>query len=140
MGIEHLNGTEWAGNGELWLDPTGYEARRHPCTAVVEGNTLRYRWTVDDAWQEGVFHVEPDGSARWRDSWHQKDEVRCRPEPGGMALVNVHFTWTPPTGPDWGWRIGVCERPSGELVLQMTNVTPWGEEARAVRMIFDRKG
>jgi len=25
------------------------------------------------------------------------------------------------------------------LVLQMTNVAPWGEEVRAVRMVFTRK-
>jgi hypothetical protein len=33
----------------------------------------------------------------------------------------------------------LSERPSGELVLQMTNVAPWGEEQRAVRMVFTRK-
>jgi hypothetical protein len=36
---------------------------------------------------------------------------------------------------DWGWRIGLSLRaPTGELVLRMTNIAPWGEEARAVRM------
>lgn len=67
-------------------------------------------------------------------------EVHCRPEADGTALVNVRFAYPAPEGPDWGWRIAVCERPSGELVLQMTNVTPWGEEARAVRMVFRRDG
>jgi hypothetical protein len=32
----------------------------------------------------------------------------------------------------------VLRPPAGELVLQMTNITPWGEEARAVRMTFTR--
>ena len=41
-------------------------------------------------------------------------------------------------GPDWGWRTSVAQRPSGELVLQMTNIAPWGERARAVRMVFAR--
>jgi len=38
-------------------------------------------------------------------------------------------------GPPWGWRVAVAHRPSGELVLQMTNIKPWGEDGRAVRMI-----
>lgn len=138
MAIEHLNGTAWTGEGELWLDPTGYEAFRHPCTLTVDGRTLTYRWTWKDEWKEGRFVIESDGSARWIDNWHQTTEVRCRPEADGTALVNVRYAYPAPEGPDWGWRIGVCERPSGELVLQMTNVTPWGEEARAVRMVFRR--
>ena len=41
---------------------------------------------------------------------------------------------------EWRWRIGLSVRePSGELVLQMTNVAPWGEETRAVRMICTRR-
>ena len=41
---------------------------------------------------------------------------------------------------EWkGWRINPChQEPSDEWVLQMTNIAPWGEEARAVRMVCKR--
>ena len=47
-------------------------------------------------------------------------------------------------GPRWGWRMMLSLRPPFEgapesLVLQMTNIAPWGEEARAVRMVAARR-
>lgn len=138
--MEHLNGTGWTGTGELWLDQRGDEALRHPCTLAIEGNMLRYTWMFEGKPQEGRLVVNPDGSAHWTDTWHQPSEVHCRPEPDAMGLVGVRYAYPAPSGPDWGWRIGVCQRPTGQVVLQMTNVTGWGEEVRAVRMIFDRKG
>ena len=56
-----------------------------------------------------------------------------------LARVNV-MSYPAGEGPDWGWRLRVCLRTMGpeRLVLQMTNVTPWGEEARAVRMTCER--
>jgi hypothetical protein len=48
----------------------------------------------------------------------------------------VEGVWGPER--DWGWRIGLYLRPTDELALQMTVITPWGEEGRAVRMVFQR--
>jgi hypothetical protein len=31
-------------------------------------------------------------------------------------------------------------RATGELVVQMTTITPWGEESRAARMVCSRDG
>ena len=55
--------------------------------------------------------------------------------PSTWALATVQYTYME----NWGWRINLCFRePTGELVLQMTNIAPWGEEARAVRMVCKR--
>jgi hypothetical protein len=60
--------------------------------------------------------------------------MRCAAVPGSWALVDVAGTYA--AGADrWGWRVHVSVRPTGELVLQMTNVCPWGEDGRAVRMV-----
>lgn len=136
-GLEKHAGTAWEGEGELWLDPSGNEAKRSASTMRIEPGLVRYTWAYEGAAQEGVLALGPDG-ATWRDSFHQPKEVACAPIEGAWGLLAVHYTYPAPEGPPWGWRIGLAERPTGELVLQMTNVAPWGEEARAVRMVFTR--
>jgi len=80
-----------------------------------------------------------DGHITWTDSWHQSKLVECAELPKAWGLFALHYTYAAGEGPDWGWRTIFSQRPTGELVLQMTNLTPWGEEARAVRMIFTPK-
>lgn len=75
---------------------------------------------------------------------------RClRPAPSAPAGSKLFGTgpagntYSGGEGPPWGWRLIVSLRPSFEgapesLVLQMTPLTPWGEEARAVRMVATR--
>jgi len=59
----------------------------------------------------------------------------CCAVPGTRAVLCVEGSYME----TWGWRIALCHRaPTGELVLQMTNIAPWGEEARAVRMTAKR--
>ena len=47
----------------------------------------------------------------------------------------VTYHWSHESTPHTGT---LALRPTGELVLQMTNVAPWGEEVRAVRMTCAR--
>jgi hypothetical protein len=53
-------------------------------------------------------------------------------------LFQLQYEYGPDA--DWRWRIALTLRaPTDELVLQMTNIAPWGEEARAVRMVAKRQ-
>ena len=73
--------------------------------------------------------------AQFRDSWHRQEFVACLAVSGSAALACFQYACME----NWGWRINLCHRePTDELVLQMTNIAPWGEEARAVRMICSR--
>jgi hypothetical protein len=51
----------------------------------------------------------------------------------------VFFEWSAGPGPKWGWRIGLFERESDVIVMQMTIVKPSGEEGRAVRMTLTKE-
>lgn len=129
-----FDGTEWAGQAELWLDPLGDDVTRSECTASIAGDVLRYTWRHDGVDQEGRVELGA-GGAEFVDSWHQPEPMACRHVADAAGLFQVQGTYGP--GGDWGWRIGLSLRaPTGELVLQMTNIAPWGEEARAVRMTF----
>lgn len=134
--IAELDGTRWKGTNELWLDPLGDEAIRSEGTIHVAANVVSYTWSHDGELHRGSFTIEADG-AEFVDSWHQATPTRCRRLAEARGLFQVQYAYGPQG--DWGWRAGLSHRtPTDELVLQMTNITPWGEEARAVRLVCAR--
>lgn len=134
--LSELRGTKWKGSNELWLDPLGNDVIEGDATIAVEGDVVRYTWSHEGKTNEGSISPR-EGGADFQDTWHQPEPMPCKTVPGAKGLFQVQGVWGPDA--DWGWRIGLCSRPTGELVLQMTNITPWGEEARAVRMICKRE-
>lgn len=136
--IEALDGTRWKGHGELWLDPSGDDALTYECSLSVDGTTVRYTWTYEGKEQRGTVSLGADGPT-WVDSWHHPEPVACTPQPEPWGVFDLFCTYSAGGGPDWGWRTLLAERPTGELVLQMTNIAPWGEEGRAVRMVLTRQ-
>jgi len=135
-GLNDLNGTSWAGRHELWLDPLGDEVTRGDCTISVGADVVGYTWESDGATNAGSITLRDD-EAEFVDTWHQPEPMHCRLLPNGRALFQAEGEYGPDSG--WGWRIGLVRRtPTDELVLQMTNIAPWGEETRAVRMTCTR--
>ena len=136
--LTELAGTKWTGNGELWLDPEGNNAEKFNCELKVEADVLYYSWSYENEIKKGSFTFNESGAA-WKDSWHQKKPVQCLHVPDALGIFTIHYSYSVPDNPNWGWQSKLSERPDGSLVLQMTNITPWGEDGRAVRMIFTRK-
>jgi hypothetical protein len=137
MTLRELQTTTWAGRSELWLDPLGDQAIVSECTITLGDRAIDYAWTYEGKPQAGRLALR-DGGADFTDTWHSPSVMPCEAVAGSWALVDVEGTYAAGGGPPWGWRILVCHRPSDELVLQMTNIAPWGERGRAVRMITRR--
>lgn len=136
--LASLRGTRWTGRGELWLDPLGYETIWCDCQLEVRDDGVHYTWSYEGQPKQGTFTLTPSG-AHWVDTWHAEKGMTCTAYRVPGALFALECSYGPPEGPPWGWRSVLSLRPEeGELVLQMTNVAPWGEDARAVRMIFQR--
>ncbi|MGI9520825.1 MAG: hypothetical protein ACR2PG_04160 [Hyphomicrobiaceae bacterium] len=130
--LVELEGTKWSGSAELWLDPLGDTVVRSSCTLSVQSQALRYTWSHECIVHEGEIALT-DGGASFTDTWHQPTPMICRYLADRRSLLRVEGVYGSQS--DWGWRINLSFRvPTDELVLQMTNVAPWGEEARAVRM------
>ncbi len=141
MGWQDLAGTAWAGTSELWLDPLGNVAETSPCTVEIASGAVRYTWAFRGAPHQGTITLGGEGGV-FTDSFHSPAPMACRAVPS-WALVDLAGTYAAGDGPPWGWRLTLCLRPPYEgapetLVLQMTNVAPWGEEMRAVRMVATR--
>jgi len=138
-GLNELAGTRWRGTKQLWLEPDA-PPEISDATIVVDDSELRYTWAWKGAPQSGTvaFSRTPAGvEATFTDTWHQPVAMACRGI-NSRALLAVIGSYPAPPGPDWGWRTLLSQRPSGELVLQMINVTPWGEEHRAVLIVASR--
>ncbi len=131
-------GTKWSGRGELWLDPEGNYAENYDCALSIDSDGMHYSWSYADQRNKGKFTFNESGAV-WVDSWHQPKPVECFNVPEAWGLFSVRYSYEVPDSSNWGWRSMLSERPDGSLVLQMTNITPWGEEGRAVKMVFTRK-
>ena len=136
--LTKLAGTKWSGSGELWLDPEGNNADQHSCELNIEADALYYSWSYENEIQKGSFTFNESG-AIWIDSWHQQKSVQCLNVPEVWGIFTVSHAYDVPDSPSWGWQSKLSERPDGSIVLQMTNITPWGEDGRAVRMVFIRE-
>ena len=139
MRVKDLDGSRWTGTNKLWMEPTE-PALDSPATLAFAGDTLRYTWDFKGKAHQGALQGLATG-VRWSDSWHQSGGVDCLPFPSlGAPLLSVGYRYPAPPGPDWGWRIVLAQRPDDTMVLQMLNVTPWGEEALAVHIEATRQG
>lgn len=143
MTLQELAGSDWRGVAELWLDPLGNDAQTSPCTLHIESSALRYSWAYEGTPHQGTITLDPGGGT-FLDTWHSPAAMPCE-RTRSTALIDLLGSYAAGDGPRWGWRLVLSLRPSyggapESLVLQMTNIAPWGEEARAVRMIATRKG
>lgn len=131
--LEDLQG-QWTGTSQLWLDPRK-PAIDSEATAHVTNEQIRYHWKNGDKAHDGVIVVHDEG-IRWKDSFHQPSETELQPQHPFGALVSAAYAYTADPDPIWHWRIVVFQRPDGSLVIQMTNIPPWGEESPAARLVF----
>jgi hypothetical protein len=135
--LAKLEGFNWSGKGELWLDPEGNKADLFDCQLQIDIDSINYTWIYEGETKNGSFKFN-DGGVTWIDTWHQPESVECKNISDSWGIFTVKHSYEVPSSPSWGWQSKLTERPDGTLVLQMTNVAPWGEGGRAVRMIFSR--
>jgi len=132
--LNDLVGSRWSGKSVLWADPMGDVPQQSDCTIAIDDGVVRYTWSYEGKPQQGSIKLRA-GGAEFTDTWHQSEPAHGTDVPNSWGLLHVFYTYMG----EWGWRINLCLRkPTGELVLQMTNIAPWGEEARAVRMVCTR--
>ncbi|MEM9807608.1 MAG: hypothetical protein AAF959_20280 [Cyanobacteria bacterium P01_D01_bin.56] len=135
--LNEFQGTEWQGKAELWLNPDGNDADISDCTLRIESDVLSYTWFYEGETKMGSFTFY-EGGTTWVDTWHQTTSVKCVDLADAWGLFTVHYSYGDPSGAVWGWRSKLSQRPDDSLILQMTNIAPWGEEGRAVRMVLKK--
>ena len=121
----------YAGTNWLWFqDPNVPE--ESATELEVAGDRIAYTWSYRGAPQNGVMEFAFDGDAAtmtWTDTWHAKEPIVC---PGARTDDRIEVTGT--YGPGWSWRTEVTLPSDDELLVEMFNISPDGEEQIAVRM------
>lgn len=142
---------DWTGTNRLGLSPDA-PVRESESTASVtpaaQGRFLvvRYLWADEGKPQDGELLVSLDPKrselvAAWIDSWHMGDRfMTLTGTPRGDGTICVEGAYEAPPGPDWGWRIEIHPEGAGQFEMLMTNISPDGEEALAVRATYSRRG
>lgn len=139
----------WKGVNHLWVMP-GETSQVSDTSAVVglvaQGKfiTVQYTWEIDRKPQEGLLVIggrqnEREVHGFWIDSWHNGDDRMILDgmitETGGISVLGSYRVQE---GPDWRWRIAIEPQEDGEFLMKMYNITPQGQEERAVEAVYTR--
>ena len=136
--FEKYEGTIWQGSSDLWVDPSGNTGASSVAELSVEDGKITYLWSLNKDKHFGTILQDPSG-IRWQDSFHTKEQALLTFSENVNGIFAATYMYSEPENPGWFWRIKMSQRPDKRLVVQMTNITPWGEEARAVRLILQLK-
>ncbi|MHC4821048.1 MAG: DUF1579 domain-containing protein [Planctomycetota bacterium] len=150
--LQHMCGT-WSGEARTWFEP-GVLANVSPIRGMIRP-VLQSRFVLHE--YEGTLKDEPmHGVAlmgydlrerRWQVAWADTahmgtgilfSQTRAEPEKGPFSVLGSYGDGQ--GGPPWGWRTEVHLSRREHLVITHFNITPGGEEAKAVEIDYHRTG
>jgi uncharacterized protein DUF1579 len=139
----------WRGTAKLWLEPDVL-ADESPVLGsihlVLEGRfaIYLYQGAIEGEPQHGMFTFgynttldQYEGS--WLDSFHNNTAIMCcvgKPKERGFWVLGTYPD--PAGGPDWEWRTEVELLDREHLTLTAYNISPEGQESKAVETVLTR--
>lgn len=145
---------EWEGLYRLWFerDMLAAESGQRGTIRVVLGGRFllhEYSWEFDDRSYAGValygYHIdERRWECAWVDSFHSGSSIVFShgagdAEPAHFTVLGSYGDGQTPPGPRWGWRTEIEQLDDDRLIIVMTNISPEGEEAKAVEVEYTRR-
>lgn len=140
---------EWQGSSKTWFEPdklADESAIQGSVHSLLGGRfvVFEYQGKIMDKAFEGRFLfgyslTREKFQGNWVDSFHMGDAMMsCEGErmETGFAVLGHYDA---PGGPPWGWRTELAISGEDRMVVTMYNLTPEGEEAKAVEMALVRK-
>ena len=140
----------WKGASKLWFEPDKLEeetAITGTTRLVLDGMFLlhEYAGTITGRSQTGLaLHGYSCGEERWTTAWidsfHNGTRIMLSEGTKGAdpSRPDVFGHYPAPPDPDWGWRTTLELKNDDHLVITHYNLTPQGEEARAVEIDYHR--
>lgn len=141
---------EWSGTSKLWLEPgvLHEEVAIRGTMRLVQYGTFalhEYSSTCMEQPQSGLAwygysFAEDRWTTAWTDSFHNGTRIMFSlgDYQGDTSRLKVLGSYPAPPGPNWGWRTTVELLTEDRLVITHYNITPEGEEAKAVEIDYRR--
>lgn len=140
---------EWEGTFKLWFepgDPVCESKQTGSIRSVLGGRFLLHEYETEMNGEPisgiAIYGHHLDGGT-WEAAWGESfgtgtQLMHCTgPAAGGFNVLGSYGDGR--GGPDWGWRTEIEQPDADTLVIVMTNISPNGEEAKAVETRYARK-
>lgn len=141
---------EWDGVARTWFEPDALADEspiRGTIRAVGDSRFLIHEYQssfqerpVGGAAIYGYNQYTHEFESAWVDSFHMSTNIMVATGQPGEREPNLLGAYEVPDGPPWGWRTALRLEGRDQLILTSYNITPDGEESRAVEIFYNRRG
>jgi hypothetical protein len=148
--LDRLAGT-WEGTTKTWFDPSKLEDEspiKGTMKLVLDGRFIQHNYTSSfgDKPITGMaiigFHLELQKfQCAWIDSFHNGSAIMFsegKKSDNNISVLGSYAYVTPETEQHWGWRTNIEIVSDDELIITAFNITPEGQESKAIETVYKR--
>lgn len=142
---------EWKGTTKTWFDPRKLEDESSisgTMRLILDGKFImhEYRGSFKDKPMTGIaiygYHLDLEKfQCAWIDSFHNGSAIMFSEGKRGskdLSVLGSYAYVTPEIEQYWGWRTNIDVINDDEIVITAYNISPEGEESKAIETVYKK--